>query len=419
MTKNFQAARPARLDGRRGDTTDAGRSPILGNGSYNRQMLRLAAVALVVGIATVAACGGGEDPVEDGTAGEDGGVASKGGDGDAGGSSGGGGADTSDGGPGDGAASGTDSGTAPVDIGPVGTCDTACTGSKMCNDTGDCVCAPGWTASGTDCVAVVVSNPATRTKAEVCDRYKAALKRPAALWKAGTGGECDPGTVPYEGQVAALDYLNFYRWMIGVGPVQVIPSVAKVEQECAKILGYSFSHSPPATTKCYTAAGAAACGASLIAGGFDLMTQFDGYAMETAQNLVHRRNVLSVGRAGVWAGTSNPGGSAMHYGSSYAALATDPEYVAHPGPGLNVRARVPSRWFVQKGTKTLPAVDARVFVVATGDEKPMTRYHHFNDFSSFDLSGWTPAVDTPYRVELIDDTSATVASFVTTFVDCP
>lgn len=324
-----------------------------------------------------------------------------------------------EGGPTDTGVSPTDTGTPPVDSGPVGACDAACTGTKMCDGAGACVCAPGWTSSGKDCVAVAISSPAKRTKADVCARYKADTARPAALWKAGTGGECDPGTVPYDAQVAALRYLNFYRWMVGVGPVQVVPAVAKAEQECAKILGYAFGHSPPPTTKCYTADGAAACGASLIAGGYDLMTQFDGYGMEIDQNLIHRRNVLAVGRAGVWTGTSSPGGSAMHYGGAYPALASDPEFVAHPGPGPNVRARVPSRWFVQKGTKTIAAVDARVFVVATGEEKPMKRYHHYTDFSSFDVSGWTPVVDTPYRVELIDDAKVTVAKFETTFVDCP
>lgn len=371
--------------------------------------------AWVLGLCSMVAAGCGSDPGsagdDDAATADDGHTADDGANADG---------VPADGGPGTGDAGPlTDTGTPPVDSGPVGTCDAACTGTKMCNDTGACVCAPGWTAAGKDCVAIPISKPASRTKAEVCDRYKAAQKRPAALWKAGTGGECDPGTVPYDAQVAALSYLDFYRWMVGVGPVQVIPSVAKAEQECAKILGYSFSHSPPATTKCYTADGAAACGASLIAGGFDLMTQFDGYGMEIDQNLIHRRNVLAVGRAGVWAGTSSPGGSDMHYGGAYPALASDPELVAHPGPGPNVRARVPSRWFVQKGTKTIAAVDARVFVVATGEEKPMKRYHHYTDFSSFDVSGWTPAVDTPYRVELIDDAKVKVAEFVTTFVDCP
>ncbi|MEO7094412.1 MAG: hypothetical protein ABI175_14250 [Polyangiales bacterium] len=305
-----------------------------------------------------------------------------------------------------------------TDSGPVGLCDAACTGTKMCNGAGACVCAPGWTSSGTECVAIAISSPAARTKAEVCARYKADTARPAMLWQPGTGGECDPGTVPFDAQVAALRYLDFYRWMVGVGPVQVVPAVAKAEQECAKILNYEFGHSPAPTTKCYTADGAAACGASLIAGGFDLMTQFDGYGMEIDQNLIHRRNVLAVGRAGVWAGASG-GSSDMHYGGAYPALSTDPEYVAHPGPGPNVRMRVPSRWFVQKGTKSIAAVDARVFVVATGEEKTMTRYHHFADFSSFDVSGWIPAVDTPYRVELIDDAKVTVTKFETTFVDCP
>ena len=301
---------------------------------------------------------------------------------------------------------------------PVGACDPACTGTKMCDDSGGCVCAPGWVASGKDCVAAAVSAPATRTKADVCARYKTDTARPAVLWKPGSGGECDPGTVPYDAQVASLRYLNFYRWMLGVGPVQVVPAVAKAEQECAKILNYAFGHSPDPSTKCYTAAGADACGGSLIAGGFDLLTQFDGYGLEVEQNLIHRRNVLAVGRAGVWNGASG-GSSDMHYGGGYPALASDPAFVAHPGPGPNVRSKVPSRWFVEKGTTSIPPVDARVCVASTGEAKPMTRYHHYNDFSSFDVAGWTPAVDVAYRVELVDDAGKVVFKFETTFVDCP
>jgi hypothetical protein len=301
---------------------------------------------------------------------------------------------------------------------PVGTCDPSCTGTKMCNDPNACVCAPGWVASGTDCVAAPVSLPSTRTKTEVCARYAMDTAPVTPLWVAGTNGACDPGTVPYAAQVAALRYLNFYRWMLGVGPVQVIPSVAQAEQECAKILNYAFGHAPDPSTQCYTASGADACGSSLIAGGFGLVGQFDGYALETEQNLIHRRNVLSVGRAGVWAGTSG-GAADMHYGGAYPALTSDPAIVAHPGPGPNVRNKVPNRWFVQKGTTDIPAVDARVFVVSTNEQKPMTRYHHFSNFSSFDLDGWTPALDTAYRVELVDDMNTVIATYETTFVSCP
>lgn len=311
-----------------------------------------------------------------------------------------------------------DSAMSSSDSGPVGVCDPTCTGTKMCDDMGACVCAPGFAASGKECVAEPISSPAGRAKAEVCARFKAHTARPAALWIPGTAGECDPGTVPFAAQVAALRYLNFYRWMIGVGPVQVVPAVARAEQECAKILNYEFGHSPPPTTKCYTKAGADACGASLIAGGFDLLTQFDGYGLEIDQNLIHRRNILAVGRAGVWAGASG-GSSAMHYGGAYPALTSDPQVVAHPGPGFNVRSKVPSRWFAQKGTKSIPPVDARVFVKSTGEEKVMKRNHHFTDFSSFDVSGWTPQVDVTYRVELVDDSKAVVTKFETTFVDCP
>ena len=318
-----------------------------------------------------------------------------------------------------GATGGTGGATGGTGGGSTGQpCDAACTGSSMCDAAGDCVCAPGWELSGGACVASAVSDPAARAKAEVCDRYQASLSAGVTEWIPGTGGGCDPGTVPFEGQVAALRWLNFYRWMLGVGPVQVDPSVAQAEQECAQILNYEFGHSPDPSVQCYTAEGAAACGASLIAQGYGLVGQVNGYAMETEQNLVHRRNVLAVGRAGVWFGASG-NSSDMHYGGAYSALPTDPALVAHPGPGLNVRSAVPSRWFVQKGTQGTPPLSARVTVIGTGEDKPMLDYHHYADFNSFDLDGWTPEVDVPYLVELVEDGGAVFAQFETTFVNCP
>ena len=288
----------------------------------------------------------------------------------------------------------------------------------MCNADA-CVCAPGWVARGTDCVAGEVTKPDARTKAEVCARYAEAKAAPATLYTPPGGGEqCAVGPLPYPSQVAALAYLNFYRWMVGVGPVQVVPNEGQGQQECAKILESTFGHDPPPTAPCYTPLGAASCGNSLIAGGFTAVTQFDGYGMEVEQNLVHRRNILAVGRAGVWVGSTGRS-SNMHYGGAYPALASDPAFVAHPGPGIVVRERVPARWFVQKGTASIAAVDARVTEVASGTSKPMKRNHHFNDFSSFDPDGWQPQVDVAYRVELVDDAATVVGSFTTTFVDCP
>lgn len=299
-------------------------------------------------------------------------------------------------------------------------CDPACTGTKMCDDAGMCVCAPGWAFDGADCVAEAVSDPTTRDKAEVCARFAEATVPPAKEWIPGTSGDaCDPGTVPFEAQVATLRYLNFYRWMIGVGPVQVDPSVAAAEQECAVMLNYYFGHDPMPDVMCYTPEGAGACADSLIAGGYGLVGQVDGYALETGQNFIHHRNVLAVGRAGVWFG-ANAGSSDMHYGGAYPALPTDPKFVAHPGPGLQVMSKVPvGWWFVERGTESTPPLDARVFVKETMEEKPMTRQHHYADFSSFQTNGWTPEADVAYLVELVDDNMAVFGSFETTFVNCP
>ena len=297
-------------------------------------------------------------------------------------------------------------------------CSPTCTGASLCDDSLACLCAPGWTFDGTSCVVEPISDPMTRTKEEVCGRLASATQLPATQWNPGAGG-CDPGTVPFEGQVAALRYLNFYRWMIGVGPVQVDTTVAAAEQQCALMLNYYFGHDPGPDVMCYTPEGAAACGSSLIAGGYGLIGQVDGYALETGQNFIHHRNVLAVGRAGVWFG-ANGGSSDMHYGGAYPALPTDPAFVAHPGPGLQVMSKVPlTWWFVEAGTASTPPLDARVTIVATGEQKPMTRQHHFGDFSSFQTEGWVPEADTPYLVELIDDSAAVFGSFETTFINCP
>ena len=303
--------------------------------------------------------------------------------------------------------------------GSTGTpCDPSCTGARMCDDGGDCVCAPGWVFDGADCVAETITDPLSRTKAEVCARYAEAVKAPALDWVAGGGG-CDPGTVPFEAQVATLRYLDFYRWMVGVGPVQVNPAVAAAEQQCALMLNDYFGHDPGPDVMCYTPEGAAACGASLIAQGYGLMGQVDGYALETGQNFIHHRNVLAVGRAGVWFG-KNGASSDMHYGGAYPALPTDPKLVAHPGPGLQVMNKVPLNWwFVQKGTQSTPPLAARVFVKSTMEPKPMVQQHHYTDFSSFQTSGWTPQADVAYLVELVDDAQAVVSSFETTFIACP
>lgn len=298
-------------------------------------------------------------------------------------------------------------------------CDPACTGTKLCDDGGMCVCAPGFVFDGADCAPEPISDPTTRTKDEVCAHLAAATVSPAMEWIPGMGGMCDPGTVPFEAQVATLRYLNFYRWMIGVGPVQVDPSQSQAEQECAVMLNYYFGHDPTPDVTCYTALGAQACADSLIAGGYGLVGQVDGYALETGQNFIHHRNVLSVGRAGVWFGASG-GSSDMHYGGSYTPLATDPRFVAHPGPGLQVMSKVPlTWWFVERGTESTPPLDARVFEKSTMTPMPMIRQHHYTDFSSFQTDGWTPAADTTYVVELVDDAMAVYDTFETTFINCP
>jgi len=222
-----------------------------------------------------------------------------------------------------------------------------------------------------------------------------------------------------EAQLTALGYVESYRRLSGVGPVEINGAVAAEQQECALLMhaNNNISHSPPAEWLCYTEAGAAAAGSSLIAWGFSsAASTVDAYVQETISGLPHRRNVLSVGRAGVLFGHAGSGGC-MRYGGSYTALGTDPEYVYQPNPGFAPIAVFSSRWSVQPGTGGSATFTTQIFRESNDEELPVTQLASGSSLTSWQLDGWSVELDETYRVVLTGDVG--VREYTTTPIQCP
>lgn len=219
------------------------------------------------------------------------------------------------------------------------------------------------------------------------------------------GDQCDAGSLALEAHLTALGYVESYRRLSGVGSVEINAAVAAEQQECALLMhaNGNISHSPPPEWNCYTEAGAAAAGSSLSACGFfSAASTVDAYVQETISGLPHRRNVLSVGRAGVLFGHAGSGGW-LRDGGSYAALGTDPEYVYQPNPGFAPLQVFSSRWSVQPGTGGSATFTAQIFRESDNEELPADQLSSGSSLSSWNLDGWSVEPDETYRVVLTGD----------------
>jgi len=298
-------------------------------------------------------------------------------------------------------------------------CDLDCGPQALCDPAIEaCVCIPGYQGDSTACTPEPVADPATRSRQDVCEAWLADRSGVAIGWNTN-GDPCDAGTLSYEAQVTALGHVESYRRLSGVGPVEIIAEAAAEQQECALLMhaNGNISHSPPPEWRCYTEAGSAAAGTSLIAWGFaSAASTVDAYVKETISGLPHRRNVLSVGRAGVFFGHAGSGGC-MRYGGAYAPLDSDPEYVYQPNPGYAPIAVFSSQWSVQPGTGGSATFTARIFRESDNEELPVDQLSSGSALSAWQPDGWTVQIDESYRVVLAGDVGT--REYTTTPILCP
>jgi hypothetical protein len=137
-----------------------------------------------------------------------------------------------------------------------------------------------------------------RTDAEVCGTWNAFAFFQGDLWTpVGDGSDmCDIGTLADGAQQAGVDRVNLYRWLAGLPPIALEPSLIAQEQACAAMMAAigHLDHFPQPDAPCYTDAAGAGAGSSNLAQGADPTYSVDLFVDDSSVgSLGHRRWVLN------------------------------------------------------------------------------------------------------------------------------
>ncbi len=116
-----------------------------------------------------------------------------------------------------------------------------------------------------------VGDPATRSRADVCQVWTAYRPQATDLWQTAPASQCDQGVLDAQVSRDALARLNQFRWLVGLQPVTIDPAQAALAQQCATTLSAAdrFSHYIDSSFACYTPDAATAALRSNITQGVD------------------------------------------------------------------------------------------------------------------------------------------------------
>ena len=218
-------------------------------------------------------------------------------------------------------------------------------------------CSPGFVDDGMGgCRPEQPGEPATRTVAEVCQRWKGWSPRAslADLFAVAPKDTCDPGVLSAEALDDALSRLNLYRWLVGLEPVAGDSDLERVTQACATTLAAArmgLTHQIPTSYPCYTQEAAQAAGSSNLSSGRSMPWEsVDGY--------VRDRNVRSLGHRR-WLFNPPLGKTGFGHRDRYSCMAVfdmsnpgpHPDAVPYPSAGPFPRAALLGPWML--GSQTL------------------------------------------------------------------
>lgn len=257
---------------------------------------------------------------------------------------------------------------------------------------------------------VMTGDPAARTEEEVCGRFRdeSAAARSSQGWTAGAM-TCDPGTLPASTRTAALQALNLFRWLAGLGPVAESAMRHEAAQACAVLLDRNgmLSHTPPMTWTCWSSLGYDGTSHSNLIGGRGInLTAW--YAVErliddrndVTRTLGHRRWMLYPPLGNVGYGQTSA--FACLYVLGGAGGARVRPWVAWPNPGPTPAETVPPSWSFS--AQSLGWRDGVSAVTVTRDGAPVAvsaarrAPNYGDDTISWDIPTVTPG--SVYAVEI-------------------
>jgi hypothetical protein len=187
-----------------------------------------------------------------------------------------------------------------------------------------------------------------------------------ATWTAGAA-QCDRGSLPEPTRAASIEWVNYYRGLVGLAPVTEAASDRAPAQACAVLLERNgqLSHTPPSSWACADLMSRDAAARSNLSGnpGFPMSPWYAvrGWIDEgrdLSDTLGHRRWILS------------PELHSMSYGqtASFACMtlglgardARAPRWVAWPPPGWVPSAVMGTIWSLSKPGIGAPGTQVQV-----------------------------------------------------------
>lgn len=289
---------------------------------------------------------------------------------------------------------------------PTVSCNPSCGYGFYCDPAGKvCKCLFGFVQNGTQCAPVLPGDPKNHSEAEVCAQWNNgnAITDPNP-WTAGPT-ECDPGTTSRYGINDAVARINMYRWLVGLGPAVDDEAHNETNRWCAVVASWNppgavpNPHSPPATAKCYTPAGASGAGSSNLSWGVGVAEAITQFIIDNGNftTFGHRRWILSAGTGvtgiGHYAGGGQYGRATCQYSFGGGTTYPAPDWVSLPPPGFAPVAVVNYVWtFHHKSS--VGSATIKVTNTATSSDMPMKTLPLSGGYGSystigFQQQGWT------------------------------
>jgi uncharacterized protein YkwD len=376
------------------------------------------------------------------TAADGGGVRDGGGDGgtvDAGAGGGGGSTDAGSGGGAGGGATGGGGGGGggggAADAGSDPCAGVTCGMGARCEpSTRACVCLPGYTQGASGCDPVMPGTPASRTQGEVCTAWTAAQQQRAS----GDGfttstATCDPGALSRAALDDGLARLNFFRWLVGLGPTTDDAGDNDAAQKCALVSAWNAAgpsaHYPPSTATCYTPEGAAGAGSSNIAwGAGSAANAIDLWMIDYGNETTfgHRRWLLNpplnpVG-LGHYRGGNNYGSASCIRVFGGGGSGPSPSWIAFPPPGFSPEPLTQWRWTVH-GNIPLNGASATVVRLSDGASLPVTFQILVGSYgqaaAALVRDGWNPVAGETYTVTVTGQGGVGTLTYDVKPTSCP
>ncbi len=311
------------------------------------------------------------------------------------------------------------------DAGPADPCAALACGANAHCVVDACACDDGFELQGGSCVSSPVGDPASHAQADVCARYNESRAVSSGYFIAGAS-TCDPGTLTRDGIDDALQRLNFYRWLTGLGPVTADdPDDNAQAQLCSVTSAWNpaglMAHHPDPSAVCYTEGGAIGAAHSNIAWGpANPSAMIDQFIVDNGNEttLGHRRWCLYAPLGGVGVGFYRGGGSGFGYyggaaclkviGTRGASSSPRPDVVAFPPAGFVPVQVIQGMWSISAGGLG-GNIDVTITRMSDGMDLATTVHSLIDGYgaptTAWTLDGWSPAAGEDYRVVVTDGTS--------------